>query len=147
MSATVFYAAEEGNSLEKKMSATTILGLFGAALLAIALFRLLRQRGALQSLREQESRALYHAVAVKSSDIACSASQHLKNRVFLSAEAPRIPLTECSTSEICSCTYEHYDDRRHHDRRNRYATKQLASDRRDRRGRRSLDMLQPSMTH
>ncbi len=125
------------------MSATTILALFGVVLLAMGLFGLLRQRGLLQSLREQENRARYHAVAVKSSDIACSASRQLKSHVFLSAEAPQIPLTECSSAEICDCTYEHYDDRRRHGRRNLFATKKPASDRRSRRGRRATDALQP----
>ena len=53
----------------------------------------------------------FHAVAIKPTNGCCGAAQALKGKRFLSAEAPKVPLREC-TAPTCTCTYQHYDDRR-----------------------------------
>lgn len=57
------------------------------------------------------SGSLYHAVSIDSDSAACEAVQQLKEKRFLSSEAPLIPLSDC-TSAICNCKYLHHQDRR-----------------------------------
>ncbi len=128
------------------MSAITILAILGVTLLAVGLAGLLWQRGWPQSLLQRHDRGAFHAVTVKAAETACAASRQMEGRRFLSAEAPRIPLAECSCAETCGCIYTHFDDRRYHDRRNIYATKKPVSDRRHM-GRRGMDGLQPYPLH
>lgn len=60
----------------------------------------------------------YHAVAIKvpSEGTVCEAARALSGKRFLSDEAPKLPLQECD-AEQCECTYTHYADRRHENRR------------------------------
>jgi hypothetical protein len=60
----------------------------------------------------------HHAVVVVPGRHACAAAYALRDRRFLSREAPALPLTGCSAGE-CSCRYEHHGDRRHAVRRAR----------------------------
>ena len=53
----------------------------------------------------------YHAVAIVPGHRACAAAQALRERRFLSRDAPVLPLPGC-TSSPCECRYEHHDDRR-----------------------------------
>jgi hypothetical protein len=39
-------------------------------------------------------------------------ARELAGRRFLSHEAPRLPLPECSAGTACPCGYKHYADRR-----------------------------------
>ena len=59
----------------------------------------------------------WHAVAIKPKGQCCEAVQARRTARFLSDEAPRLPLAECSTSDTCSCVYKHHADRRAHPRR------------------------------
>ena len=59
----------------------------------------------------------WHAVAIKPKGQCCDAVQARRSARFLSNEAPRLPLAECSTSDTCSCVYKHHADRRAHPRR------------------------------
>ena len=59
----------------------------------------------------------WHAVAIKPKGQCCEAVQARRTARFLSKEAPRLPLAECSTSDTCSCVYKHHADRRAHPRR------------------------------
>jgi hypothetical protein len=53
----------------------------------------------------------YHAVAVVPGPRACAAAEALRDRRFLSREAPALPLPGCDCGR-CQCRYEHFDDRR-----------------------------------
>jgi hypothetical protein len=79
----------------------------------------------------------YHAVGVKPGKDCCGAAQALRGKRFLSSEAPRVPLREC-TAHTCGCTYQHFDDRRSGIDRRR-ATAHPAGERRRSRGRRVDD--------
>lgn len=60
----------------------------------------------------------HHAVVVVPGRHACAAACALRDRRFLSREAPALPLTGCSAGQ-CTCRYQHYDDRRQGVRRAR----------------------------
>ena len=53
----------------------------------------------------------YHSVTVAPGLRACAAVRAMRDRRFLSREAPVLPLKQCDSAE-CTCRYEHYDDRR-----------------------------------
>jgi hypothetical protein len=59
----------------------------------------------------------WHAVAIKPKGQCCEAVQARRAARFLSNEAPRLPLADCSTSDTCTCVYKHHADRRAHPRR------------------------------
>lgn len=84
------------------------------------------------------------AVSILSSTSSCEAARALKGQRFLSAEAPRLPLVECTQSARCACTYRKYSDRRAGPRREADTTGlrravEVGKDRRIKRGRRSTD--------
>jgi hypothetical protein len=54
----------------------------------------------------------WHAVGVVAKSSACEAARALRTKRFLSAEAPRLPLPQCTKSKECQCAYKHYADRR-----------------------------------
>ena len=83
----------------------------------------------------------WHAVAVVGTADACAAALACRDRRYLSAEAPRLPLAGCDAS-CCDCRYAHFDDRRRAARRaqERGSTpKRVAVDKRAHRGRRATD--------
>jgi len=59
----------------------------------------------------------WHAVAIKPKGQCCEAVQARRSARFLSSDAPRLPLPECSTSDTCTCVYKHHADRRAQPRR------------------------------
>jgi hypothetical protein len=59
----------------------------------------------------------WHAVTIRPKGESCDAVQACRTGRFLAAEAPRLPLQECSTSDTCSCIYKHLADRRTQPRR------------------------------
>jgi len=59
----------------------------------------------------------WHAVAIRPKGESCEAVQACRTGRFLAAEAPRLPLEACSTSDTCSCVYKHHADRRVQPRR------------------------------
>jgi hypothetical protein len=62
----------------------------------------------------------FHAVSLRFPPSACEAAQALGGRRFLSADAPRIPLDDCTVAN-CKCRFVHYKDRRSgDDRRDTY---------------------------
>ena len=84
------------------------------------------------------------AVSILSTASSCEAARALKGQRFLSAEAPRLPLIECTHSAHCPCTYKKYPDRRAGPRREEDSTGlrravDVGKERRVRRGRRSTD--------
>ena len=54
----------------------------------------------------------WHAVAIRPKGQCCDAVQAQRTARFLSNDAPRLPLAECSTSDTCTCVYKHHEDRR-----------------------------------
>jgi len=90
----------------------------------------------------------HHAVVVVPGRHACAAANTLRDRRFLSREAPALPLTGCNAGE-CTCRYQHYDDRRNAVRRARDLAVAIdgydGQEQRDgsQRGRRKADRKQP----
>jgi hypothetical protein len=58
----------------------------------------------------------WHAVAIVPTATACAAARACKDKCYLSAEAPRLPLADCDAAS-CDCRYGHFDDRRRGPRR------------------------------
>lgn len=56
----------------------------------------------------------YHSVSVHPCSHSCESIRKVKKRRFLSREAPTLPIFGCTNQE-CTCTYTHYNDRRHRD--------------------------------
>jgi hypothetical protein len=54
----------------------------------------------------------WHAVSVVTGRWCCDAARSFIGTRFLSREAPRLPLAQCSAAEACSCSYRHHPDRR-----------------------------------
>jgi hypothetical protein len=59
----------------------------------------------------RKSVSAYHAVEIVPGRHACAEAYALRDRRFLSREAPVLPLPGCNASP-CECRYEHHDDRR-----------------------------------
>ena len=85
----------------------------------------------------------YHCVTVNSGGYGCPAAEALRGIRLLSADAPRLPLPDCTQPERCRCTFKHYDDRRIRPRRARergeIADPWSTTERRRASGRRSTD--------
>ena len=86
----------------------------------------------------------WHAVSVVAGPMACPAIEGLRDKRFLSTEAPQLPLPECSAPWRCKCVYRHFSDRRALPRRatdsGRSAIGRIGEERRKRkRGRRADD--------
>ena len=48
---------------------------------------------------------------------ACEAAQRMRDKRFLTREAPRLPLKDCDHQDKCQCKYQHLPDRRGEPRR------------------------------
>ena len=59
----------------------------------------------------------WHAVSIVAKGASCEAAHSLRGKRFLSAEAPRLPLAQCTNSKSCICAYKHHEDRRGQPRR------------------------------
>jgi hypothetical protein len=86
----------------------------------------------------------WHAVSVVTGRWCCDAARSIIGTRYLSREAPRLPLAQCSSMEACSCSYRHHVDRRGTPRRKDEAMgmRRMApvpNDRRSDRGRREDD--------
>jgi hypothetical protein len=57
-------------------------------------------------------RRKWHAVSIISDGYRCDAVRMLGQQRFLAAEAPRLPLAQCSATRACQCKYKHHEDRR-----------------------------------
>ena len=93
----------------------------------------------------RQTTSRWRAVAIVAESNGCEAARGLKGRRFLGAEAPRIPLTECSSVQSCRCVYWKYADRRAGPRRaedqsGMRRVARSATERRIGRGRRSTDL-------
>jgi hypothetical protein len=84
----------------------------------------------------------YHAVGIRPGHVCCQASKQFGGLRFLSNDAPRLPLVEC-TVPSCTCSYSHYSDRRSCPERRAVlgeSTSVVDGDRRSGRGRRATDV-------
>ena len=54
----------------------------------------------------------YHSVSIVPGSPACAAATAGSQRKILSAEAPRLPLPDCTMSQSCKCRFQKHDDRR-----------------------------------
>jgi hypothetical protein len=59
----------------------------------------------------------WKAVAIVAGNSACPAALQLSGKRFLSRNAPRLPLPECTRQDQCQCKYRHLSDRRGAQRR------------------------------
>lgn len=90
----------------------------------------------------------WHAVRVCERTAKCRAAAALGRKRFLSHDAPRLPLPDCSAAWRCDCIYRHFEDRRAGPRRanergiGEWVTMEV--DRRVSRGRRATDGVQSS---
>lgn len=87
----------------------------------------------------------WRAVEIVPAKGACPAARALKGKRYLVDEAPRLPLTHCSSSDTCTCSYRKLPDRRTDLRREQDDTgirrfMQPSEDRRRKRGRRKSDL-------
>jgi len=84
----------------------------------------------------------WHAVGIVATARSCDAARACKDRRYLSAEAPALPLEGCDAVR-CECRYGHFDDRRRGPRRSEekggVPPKAIKAERRERRGRRASD--------
>jgi len=93
----------------------------------------------------KQTTSRWSAVSIVPGSNGCEAALALKGRRFLGAEAPRIPLAECTSVQSCRCVYRKYADRRAGPRRAeddsgmRRVTRS-GTERRAGRGRRSTDV-------
>ncbi len=63
----------------------------------------------------------YKAVSIVTLPGCCHAAKTIQNKMFLTNEAPSLPLNKC-TQPDCLCSYRHFSDRRQNpDRRNLFA--------------------------
>lgn len=80
------------------------------------------QRGAGNKTRQaiKKGRTMFRdrsAVSIRHTGSCCNAVRAVETQRFLSAEAPGLPLADCSTPNRCQCKYRHHTDRREDPRR------------------------------
>jgi hypothetical protein len=66
----------------------------------------------------------WHAISIVTGsvvkgDYTCPAAMALREKRFLSGEAPQLPLADCAKPGRCACHYQHHADRRTNKRRAR----------------------------
>jgi hypothetical protein len=86
----------------------------------------------------------WHAVSIVLQGTSCAAAALCRNKRFLAAQLPALPLRDCDKTAGCPCKYKHYEDRRAALRRTDDVHRDLRSDflernRRSARGRRMVD--------
>ncbi|HTW75101.1 MAG TPA: hypothetical protein VMD56_09325 [Steroidobacteraceae bacterium] len=85
----------------------------------------------------------WHAVSIVARGAACEQAMALRERRFLSTEAPRLPLSDCPFADQCACVYRHHTDRRAGPRRSSddtgFHSTRAHQERRAGRGRRGSD--------
>ena len=59
----------------------------------------------------------FRAVKIKPCEQACQAALQCSSIIFLSGQAPKLPLNACDRMTACDCQFRHYADRRQQDDR------------------------------
>lgn len=90
----------------------TFVGMVAVVFIVVRLLSARKKADYEEESRESELPNPYHAVSIRYRMNACEAAKQLTDKRFLSNEAPKLPLPEC-TASACHCRYEHYEDRRH----------------------------------
>src|ERR1700761_371645 len=84
----------------------------------------------------------WYSVSIAIKKMSCDEAKGMDGRRFLSKQAPRLPLSGCTRSEHCPCTYRHHQDRRAGPRREEEQSglrRPARPERRGGHGRRKLD--------
>ncbi len=115
----------------------TLVLLAGAAFWAFS-----HRRRAPAAAPTAQRAAPYGAVEIRTRGGACAAARALQDQRYLAAEAPSLPLPDCTAAQ-CSCAFVKLRDRRTDERRfgnaSLNASLFLADNRRQRSGRRDED--------
>jgi hypothetical protein len=86
----------------------------------------------------------WHAISIVVQESSCATAALCRNKRFLSAQVPMLPMRECDRAASCPCKFKHFEDRRaavrrtddvRHDLRSEF----IVSNRRAVQGRRSVD--------
>ena len=94
--------------------------------LVAAVYRF-RLRHKISGVTEQHSHRIsnpWHAISIATGsvvkgDYTCPAAMAMREKRFLSGEAPQLPLADCGNPRRCACYYQHHSDRRSNKRRAR----------------------------
>lgn len=70
------------------------------------------QKGSVKKTTTGAQVGSWHAVSITTGSYCCEAARGVIGRRFLAAQAPRLPLPECTAPEACTCKYKHHSDRR-----------------------------------
>lgn len=89
----------------------TFVGMVAVVFIVVRLLSARKETNYEEVSRKNELPNPYHAVSIRYRMNACEAAKQLTDKRFLSNEAPKLPLPEC-TASTCHCHYEHYEDRR-----------------------------------
>ncbi len=89
----------------------TFVGMVAVVFIVVRLLSARKDTNLGEVSSENELPNPYHAVSIHYHMNACDAAKQLTDKRFLSDEAPKLPLPEC-TASTCHCHYEHYEDRR-----------------------------------
>jgi hypothetical protein len=86
----------------------------------------------------------WHAISIVVQESSCATAAMCRNKRFLSAQVPMLPMRDCDRAAQCACKFKHYDDRRAGVRRtgdlhNDLKTQLLEQNRRSKPGRRTVD--------
>jgi len=79
-----------------------------------------RQAQTRRASSENQAPQPYRCVAIRPGQEACPTVRNLAGRRFLTQAAPLLPLDDC-TAAGCGCRYDHFADRREHERRRSHA--------------------------
>lgn len=134
------------------MEEGVVLGLLAAGVLVGAALIAHRRNAAREAERLHHLQTAYHGVAIQPGEGSCASAELLRGIRFLAREAPALPLKSCG-GKACRCVYLHFDDRRHHNRRDMYLNKvylapeELVERRNTPSGRRKTDHPWPQPAH
>lgn len=109
------------------------------------MFRFGKSSGPERNVEKARERAAnpFHAVGISPGACACKAALAMMGERFLSAEAPTLPLAACDSAQKCTCRHQHFEDRRHLQRRGddhwESGRQWIGPERRQSRGRRATD--------
>jgi hypothetical protein len=92
------------------------VGIGSLVLLALVWLLASRRKDPQQSRATAQAEPGYHSVVIDCGEEGCAAALAREGTVYLSSEAPLIPLPECDQSRCC-CRYRHRQDRRQDARR------------------------------
>jgi len=90
--------------------------LFLILIVGAALFLVLRSRSK-AAAAPPKPRYKYEGLAFEAEQHCCTAARYMNGRRYLIAEAPKVPLADCTDPALCKCKLRHIKDRRSGDDR------------------------------